>query len=206
MKGIYSVEHPQSRNSEKSSFEIPSDENAKDPKNDEEIKFDLADILIELKKEPTCKIQLYSRCCSIKLSEDEHTLDGVLILNSEIKPIGHTSLQQKKDRLKAQLKAQKLINLQLHTKRGPEELIELFFMDLQYDGLYHLWPFLTTRLVTNKITIPLAESAIGFKKLVGKILENYKYQKHLSGETTPPAQVSFMHKLSESPQVKKLIH
>ncbi|CAG8609971.1 11357_t:CDS:10, partial [Funneliformis caledonium] len=54
-KGTYSVEHPRSRNSEKSSFEVPSDENAKDPEDDEEIKFDLADISIELEKEPTCK-------------------------------------------------------------------------------------------------------------------------------------------------------
>ncbi len=33
-------------------------------------------------------------------------------------------------------------------------------MDLKYDGLYRSWPFLTTRLVTDKATIPLAEFAI----------------------------------------------
>ena len=54
-KGTYSVKHPRSRNSEKSSFEVPSDENAKNPEDDEEIKFDLADISIELEQEPTCK-------------------------------------------------------------------------------------------------------------------------------------------------------
>jgi hypothetical protein len=112
--------------------------------------------------------------------------------------------------------------------------MESFFMDLQYDGLYRSWPFLTTRLVTDKTTIPLAESAIShlvvlevgmlffeitiryfayclylplqLQERVGKISEDYKYRKHPSGETTPPAQVSFMRKLPESPQVKKLIH
>jgi hypothetical protein len=49
------------------------------------------------------------------------TVDSVSILNSEIKPLGHTPLQQKKDRLKVQLKARKSINLQLCTKRGPGE-------------------------------------------------------------------------------------
>ncbi|GBB97779.1 hypothetical protein RclHR1_30640003 [Rhizophagus clarus] len=367
VKSTYSVEHPRSRNSEKSSFEDPSVENAED---DEEIKFDLANISIELEQEPTCKwevgcinvtdrfrqyqkevitkaereglkydniyellalssimvlcwpcpypmftkrewkeitnvnpyflnepplsheisLSLYNAtrrhlvnknifmdcgssdlsravACSfncvpdvapIKLSEDEHTcmflhpisrplftgpekeyelrlnradkgskkrpdlsctVDGVSILNSEIKPLGHTPLQQKKDRLKVQLKARKSINLQLRTKRGPGEagiflnmgdLMESFFMDLQYDGLYRSWPFLTTRLVTDKTTIPLAESAIShlvvLEERVGKISEDYKYRKHPSGETTPPTQVSFMRKLPESPQVKKLIH
>lgn len=49
------------------------------------------------------------------------TVNDVVILNSEIKPLGHTPLQQKKDRLKVHLKARKSINLQLHTKRGPGE-------------------------------------------------------------------------------------
>ncbi|CAB5355447.1 unnamed protein product [Rhizophagus irregularis] len=374
VKSTYSVEHPRLRNSEKSSFEVPSDEGAKDHEDDEVIKFDLANISVELEREPTCKwkvgcinvtdrfrqyqkevikraereglkydniyellalssiivlcwpcpypmftkrewreitnanpyvlnepplspeisLSLYNAtrghlvnknvfmdcessdlsravACSfndlfncvqcvapIKLSEDEHTcmflhpisrplftgpekeyelrlnradkgskkrpdlsctVDGVSILNSEIKPLGHTPLQQKKDRIKAQLKARKSINLQLRTKRGPGEagiflnmgeLMESFFMDLQYDGLYRSWPFLTTRLVTDKTTIPLAESAIGhlaaLEERVGKISEDYKYRKHPSGESTPPTQVSFMRKLPESPQVKKLIH
>ncbi|PKY61606.1 hypothetical protein RhiirA4_486813 [Rhizophagus irregularis] len=80
-------------------------------------------------------------------------------------------------------------------------------MDLQYDGLYRSWPFLTTRLVTDKTTIPLAELEIGhlaaLEEWVGKILEDYKYRKHPSGESTSPTQVSFMRKLSESLQVKK---
>ena len=50
------MEHLQLRNSEKSSFEVLSDESSKDPEDDEEIKFDLADILIELEREPTCKV------------------------------------------------------------------------------------------------------------------------------------------------------
>jgi len=38
--------------------------------------------------------------------------------------------------------------------------MESYFMDLKYDGLYHSWPFLTTRLVTDRTTIPLMEFAI----------------------------------------------
>ncbi|GET59557.1 hypothetical protein GLOIN_2v1700036 [Rhizophagus irregularis DAOM 181602=DAOM 197198] len=354
VKSTYSVEHPRLRNSEKSSFEVPSDEGAKDHEDDEwkvgcinvtdrfrqyqkevikraereGLKYDniyellaLSSIIVlcwpcpypmftkrewreitnanpyvlnEPPLSPEISLSLYNAtrghlvnknvfmdcessdlsravACSfndlfncvqcvapIKLSEDEHTcmflhpisrplftgpekeyelrlnradkgskkrpdlsctVDGVSILNSEIKPLGHTPLQQKKDRIKAQLKARKSINLQLRTKRGPGEagiflnmgeLMESFFMDLQYDGLYRSWPFLTTRLVTDKTTIPLAESAIGhlaaLEERVGKISEDYKYRKHPSGESTPPTQVSFMRKLPESPQVKKLIH
>lgn len=44
------------RNSEKSSFEVPSDEGAKDHEDDEVIKFDLANISVELEREPTCKV------------------------------------------------------------------------------------------------------------------------------------------------------
>ncbi|RUP45997.1 LOW QUALITY PROTEIN: hypothetical protein BC936DRAFT_147474 [Jimgerdemannia flammicorona] len=38
------------------------------------------------------------------------------------------------------------------------DLVEPYIMDLEYDGLYRSWSFLTTRLVIDKTTIPLPES------------------------------------------------
>src|SRR6185312_4609110 len=38
--------------------------------------------------------------------------------------------------------------------------MESYFMDLKYDGLYHSWPFFTTKLVIDQTTIPLAEASI----------------------------------------------
>lgn len=147
------------------------------------------------------------------------TVNNVAILNSEIKPLGHTPLQRNQDKLKVQLKARKSINQQLNTKRGPGEagiflnmgeLMESFFMDLKYDGLYRSWPFLTTRLVTDKTTIPLAEFAIShlvaLEERVGNISEDYKYRKCPSGYSSPTEQMSFMRRIPNSPQVKMLIH
>ncbi|CAG8473424.1 2223_t:CDS:10 [Paraglomus brasilianum] len=116
-------------------------------------------------------------------------VNDIPILISEIKPLGYTPLQQKKDNLKVQLQARKSINQQLLTKGGPGEaaifvnmgtLMESYFMDLKYDGLYRSWPFLTTRLVTDRTTIPLMEFAIShlmaLEEQVGKIAMNYKYR------------------------------
>ncbi|CAB5359927.1 unnamed protein product [Rhizophagus irregularis] len=56
IKSTCSVEHPQSRNSEKSSSDFSSSGGSDEvPDDDEEIKFDLVDISIELEQEPTCK-------------------------------------------------------------------------------------------------------------------------------------------------------
>ncbi|RUS29736.1 hypothetical protein BC938DRAFT_480302 [Jimgerdemannia flammicorona] len=142
-------------------------------------------------------------------------VDNVPILASEIKPLGYTPLQQRKDNLKVQLQARKSINQQLLTKGGPGEaalfinmgaLMESFFMDLKYDGLYRSWPFLTTRLVIDKTTIPLAEFAIShamaLEERVGRIAENYKYR---SNNFTPPTQMIFMRELPDSPQLKLLL-
>ncbi|CAG8545342.1 7541_t:CDS:10, partial [Acaulospora morrowiae] len=74
-----------------------------------------------------------------------------------------------KDKLKVQLRGRKSINQLLKMKGGPEEaillinqgdLVKSYVMDLKYDGLYRSWPFLTTRLVKDKTTIPLLESNI----------------------------------------------
>ncbi|RIA97624.1 hypothetical protein C1645_871261 [Glomus cerebriforme] len=74
-------------------------------------------------------------------------VDNVTILNSEIKPLRCTPLQMQKDFLKAHLRAR--------------EWIESYIMDLKCDGLYRSWSFLTTKLVIDKASIPLAEYAIG---------------------------------------------
>jgi len=39
--------------------------------------------------------------------------------------------------------------------------MESYIVDLKYDGLYRSWSFLTTKLVIDKSSIPLAEYAIG---------------------------------------------
>ncbi|CAG8521200.1 14871_t:CDS:2 [Acaulospora colombiana] len=76
----------------------------------------------------------------------------------------------------------------------------------QYDGLYRSWPFLTTKLVIDKATIPLAEFAIShfvaLEERVEKIAKDFKYR---SSQFTPPAQMSFVRKLPDSPQVKMLL-
>ncbi|CAI2194673.1 9706_t:CDS:2, partial [Funneliformis geosporum] len=131
-------------------------------------------------------------------------VDGVPILNSEFKPLGCTPLQRGKDRVKVQLRARKSVNQQLLSKGGPGDLMESYFMDLEYDGLYRSWPFLTTRLVIDKTTIPLAGVAIhhllALEERVEKISKDFKYRKSRSGETTPLQQLSFIRTLPDSPQ------
>ncbi|CAG8766596.1 1158_t:CDS:2, partial [Acaulospora morrowiae] len=79
--------------------------------------------------------------------------------------------------------------------------MESFVMDLKYDGLYRSWSFLTTKLVVDKATIPLAGFAIShfmaLEERVEKIAKDFKYR---SSQFTPPAQMSFVRKLPDSPQ------
>ncbi|GBC15880.2 hypothetical protein GLOIN_2v1140040 [Rhizophagus irregularis DAOM 181602=DAOM 197198] len=146
-------------------------------------------------------------------------VDDITILNSEIKPLKCTPLQQKKDIVKAQLRARKSINMQLQGKGGLAEAgiflnmgewMESFFMDLQYDGLYRSWPFLTTKLAVEKASIPLIEFAINhviaLEERIANLAENYKYrdnQKIRNGQITPPT--SFMRRFPDTPQVKLLL-
>ncbi|CAG8648790.1 7293_t:CDS:2, partial [Paraglomus brasilianum] len=145
-------------------------------------------------------------------------VNEIPILNSEIKPPGFTPLQQQKDRLKVQLRGRKSINQLLRTKGGPEEtamltnqgdLVESYVMDLKYDGLYRSWPFLTTRLVKDKTTIPLLESNIrhfmALEERISKIAENYNCRTYQNGTSTPPLQIQYMRDLPDSPQRKKLL-
>ncbi|PKY33169.1 hypothetical protein RhiirB3_532365 [Rhizophagus irregularis] len=149
-------------------------------------------------------------------------VDNVTILNSEIKPLRCTPLQVQKDFLKAHLRARKSINIQLKNKGGPGESgiflnmgewMESYIMDLKCDGLYRSWSFLTTKLVIDKASIPLAEYAIGhviaLEERIEKIAENYKYrdnqrnQENRSESTAPP--VYFMRTSPDTPQVKRLL-
>ncbi|CAG8695184.1 3105_t:CDS:2, partial [Gigaspora rosea] len=50
-------------------------------------------------------------------------INGIPILNSEVKPIGCTPLQRQKDYVKVQLKGQKSIDKQLKEKNGPGEAV-----------------------------------------------------------------------------------
>jgi len=38
------------------------------------------------------------------------------------------------------------------------DVVESFFMDLRFDGLYRTWPFLCTRLAIDKMSLSLVES------------------------------------------------
>ncbi|CAI2194260.1 9813_t:CDS:10 [Funneliformis geosporum] len=139
-------------------------------------------------------------------------VNDIPILNSEIKPSGFTSLQGQKDKLKVQLRARKSINQLIRAKGGPEEVVlltnqESHIMDLRYDGLYRSWPFLTTRLIKDKTTIPLMESNIrhlkALEERVSKIAEDYN-SRGCQSETTP-LQIRYMRDLPNSPQIKKIL-
>ncbi|CAI2182059.1 1548_t:CDS:2 [Funneliformis geosporum] len=144
-------------------------------------------------------------------------VNDIPILNSEIKPPGFTPLQGQKDKLKVQLRARKSINQLLRTKGGPDEtvlltnqgdLVESHIMDLRYDGLYRSWPFLTTRLIKDKTTIPLMESNIrhikALEERISKIAEDYN-SRGCQSEITP-LQTRYMRDLPNSPQIKKILN
>ncbi|CAG8840883.1 6165_t:CDS:2, partial [Gigaspora margarita] len=84
-------------------------------------------------------------------------VDNVPLLNAEIKPMGSHPLNKKKDVAKVHLHA-KTINQQLTSKEITSDIVQMYFMDLQFDGLYRSWPFLTTKLAINESSLPLIES------------------------------------------------
>ncbi|CAG8767963.1 17886_t:CDS:10 [Gigaspora margarita] len=75
--------------------------------------------------------------------------------------------------IKVQLKGRKSIDQQLKEKNGPGEAASL----LKCNGIYRSWSFMTAQLVTNKASIPLAESAIHhfatLEQQVGKVAKNF---------------------------------
>ncbi|CAI2187431.1 19297_t:CDS:2, partial [Funneliformis geosporum] len=126
-------------------------------------------------------------------------VDDVPILNSEIKPLGVTPLQRKKDFTKIHLRAKKAVNQQINLKGGPGEAglltnmgdeIDSFFMDLRF-GLYCSWPFHQTVLKISHL-----------QEKVNKLAEDFKRRK---GSFTPPEQIKYMSELPDSPQLRKLL-
>ncbi|CAG8785794.1 17919_t:CDS:2, partial [Gigaspora margarita] len=123
---------------------------------------------IFLKKNNNYEVQLNRAVKGTKQRPDlSCVVDNVPLLNSEIKPMGSRPLNKKKDFSKVHLRARKTINQQLTSKGGPGEtamllnhgdIVQTYFMDLQFDGLYRSWPFLTTKLAIDEPSLPLIES------------------------------------------------
>ncbi|CAG8579301.1 17787_t:CDS:10, partial [Cetraspora pellucida] len=140
--------------------------------------------------------------------------NGIAFLCSEIKPIGCTPLQKKKDSIKVQLKGQKAINQQLVSKGGPCEvalltnfgdLVSSFIIDLKFDGLYRSWSFRTTRLVIDYTTIPLAEYSLShfaaLEAYVSKFVKDYK-KRHFS---TSPFEIRYMRQLPNFSRIEMIL-
>ncbi|CAI2186703.1 11815_t:CDS:10, partial [Funneliformis geosporum] len=128
-------------------------------------------------------------------------VDNVPILNSEIKPLGFTPLQKKKDFAKVNLRAKKSINQQLSLKGGPDksviftnmgDVIESFLMELNYDGIYCSWSFCKSKLIIDKASMPLIVSTfchfVELEKRTNKLAEDFKSRKV---PFTPPNQIKF---------------
>ncbi|RIB28394.1 hypothetical protein C2G38_2158047 [Gigaspora rosea] len=62
---------------------------------------------------------------SRKWPDFSYVVDNIPILNSEIKPLGFTPLQNKKDFLKVNLRAKNSINQQLRLKGGPNKSVKV---------------------------------------------------------------------------------
>ncbi|CAG8512968.1 46250_t:CDS:2, partial [Gigaspora margarita] len=130
-------------------------------------------------------------------------VDNIPILNSEIKPLGFTPLQNKKDFLKANLRAKKSINQQLSLKGGPNKsviftnmgnVIESFLMELNYDGIYCSWPLCKSKIIIDKASMPLI-------KRTNKLAEDFKRREL---PFTPPNQINFVRDPNSS-QIRQLL-
>ncbi|CAI2191618.1 5176_t:CDS:2, partial [Funneliformis geosporum] len=152
---------------------------------------------------------------SLKRPDFSCRVDGITILNSEVKPLGCTSLQKDKDFTKVHLRSKKSINQLLNKKGGPNQSmfflnmwdnLDSYFMDLQYDGIYRSWPWLSTKLVTEKSSFPLMVLTIyhlaNMEEQVRRIANNYEER---SGSFTPPDQMQYIIDEPNSPQLKALL-
>ncbi|KAF0399402.1 hypothetical protein F8M41_009705 [Gigaspora margarita] len=142
-------------------------------------------------------------------------VDNIPILNSEIKPLGFTPLQNKKDFLKANLRAKKSINQQLSLKGGPNKsviftnmgnVIESFLMELNYDGIYCSWPLCKSKIIIDKASMPLIVSTfchfVELEKRTNKLAEDFKHRKL---PFTPPNQINFVRDDPNSSQIRQLL-
>jgi len=115
------------------------------------------------------------------------TVDDIPLLNSEIKPLGFTPLQKKKDFAKVNLRAKKSINQQLSLKG---DVTESFLMELNYDGIYCSWSFCKSKPIIDKASMPLIVSTfchfVELEKQTNKLAEDFKSRKV---PFTPPNQI-----------------
>ncbi|CAJ0834454.1 3555_t:CDS:2 [Entrophospora sp. SA101] len=141
-------------------------------------------------------------------------VDKIPVLVSEFKPLGCTPLLEKKDFVKAHLRAKKSLNQQSNFKDGPGEvglfintgdIVRSFFMDLKY-GFYCSWSFHTTKLAVDKASMPLVESTfshfVALERRVNKLAKDFKRRKQ---PFTPPGQMKFMSEFPDSPQINQLL-
>ncbi|CAG8742629.1 5579_t:CDS:2, partial [Funneliformis caledonium] len=128
-----------------------------------------------------------------KIFEDEHTrsdflcvVDEVLILNSEVKPIGYTELQRDKDYVKVHFRAKKTINTLIKNGGVPDQTI-----------------FLSTWICT---TLPLLAQTlshfIALEKRINNLAGDYKCQPRSFKQARKD---KFIRDLPDSPQLKKLL-
>ncbi|CAJ0745780.1 16547_t:CDS:2, partial [Entrophospora sp. SA101] len=132
-------------------------------------------------------------------------VDKIPVLVSEFKPLGCTPLLEKKDFVKAHLRAKKSLNQQSNFKDGPGDIVRSFFMDLKY-GFYCSWSFHTTKLAVDKASMPLVESTfshfVALERRVNKLAKDFKRRKQ---PFTPPGQMKFMSEFPDSPQINQLL-
>ncbi|CAG8737722.1 8032_t:CDS:2, partial [Racocetra persica] len=171
---------------------------------------------IFLKKNNNYEVQLNRAVKGTKQRPDlSCVVDNVPLLNSEIKPMGSRPLNKKKDFSKVHLRGRKTINQQLTSKGGPGEtamllnhgdIVQTYFMDLQFDGLYRSWPFLTTKLAIDEPSLPLIESNFAhFVALERRVCELAKDYKRRRGPFTPPLQIRYMRSVPDSPQIRNML-
>ncbi|CAG8502674.1 20605_t:CDS:2 [Cetraspora pellucida] len=86
------------------------------------------------------------------------------------------------------------------------DIVQSYFMDLQFDGLYRSWPFLTTKLAIDEPSLPLIESNfahfVALEKRVCELVKDYKRQR---GPFTPPLQIRYMCSVPDSPQICNML-
>ncbi|CAJ0757503.1 8669_t:CDS:2 [Entrophospora sp. SA101] len=121
---------------------------------------------------------------NIFMTENDNELstisfDEIAVLNTEIKPVGHTSLQKNKDIVKAHTNAKRSINNLLKKKGGPSKAIVLLNMvKLLQDILF-------------MASMPLIESNIThFLALKEQLIDICTDFKQRSKQFMPPFQIS----------------
>ncbi|CAJ0834673.1 21747_t:CDS:2 [Entrophospora sp. SA101] len=86
------------------------------------------------------------------------------------------------------------------------DVIQLFLIDLQFDGIYQSWIYGNTKLVIDRPTMPAIESSIihfmSLEEQVSRLMEDYKKR---SSQFTPPRQIQYMREPLTMTQFNKLL-